>query len=754
MERQVNVVQNQKLPSSELLRVQDFAREAVDHVVRDAIVSGRAFTGMGVSEDGPTGVTVDAGRLWLGGPVHTYAGDALDLFSLKAAQHMTKVAIVAWGADVSTDIATRTIMTNTETRQTTEQQVATTRLRNVSVQALGGADDPNPQLPAISSSVLLIAVVTMDTAGIVSIEMQEQHRLPNLADIENRTEALEAFRNDYEPIISGIASDVASIAGSEPVVSADQFSGALREIARLREQVNLPDSYTGSGSDSFLTADESNLSDLDSLVRVEEGVRFPYANDSGHLPVDLANANDPKATIVGNILLPKWSGVTRLAVPGKDGSVAVSAYETQETTFKRKVISRTVTSLGAPHLACTNSRAWWSDVTWYNQTTFARHGEVFVVLGENVRAGKHNQPKFTRYAKLKKDTITDTYWYPVENTITITGTITAQDFVAPATGWLVDIPLYFSSLGRIGPVNVLLTKTLSNGDPDVNAVIGEAVLDVEDLKLYPHKTSVPITPVFTEIGERYAIVIVTTGDHRLVTAPGAKYTAGALRQGVAGSFLQGDLTKDLKFNLVYAQFERGNVVLNLKACNLDGGIGGIEIIAGQVVPDGTSLVYEINPGDGWVSIDQAAADAAVFANLPAIVDVRVTMLGSTDLMPGVNLDDATIRLMRSANVFKHFSTERLLAAPTSTVEVRWLLEGWNEARHTFDCALRIGGAIEAWDSMEEITLKDEPDIEGRIERVFTFNLDAPTDRYEIVVDGTTTTPLDLFHGARRDDVAL
>jgi len=66
MERTVIYRDRQELQSADLNNMQDFARTSMDHIVRDAVESGKAYSGFSATKTAATEITLSAGRLYAG----------------------------------------------------------------------------------------------------------------------------------------------------------------------------------------------------------------------------------------------------------------------------------------------------------------------------------------------------------------------------------------------------------------------------------------------------------------------------------------------------------------------------------------------------------------------------------------------------------------------------------------------------------------------------------------------------------------
>ena len=125
MESKVIFRDNQELQSADLINAQDWAQEALDHVILDTIENGQAYSGFRITKSAQTVVSFTPGRLYNGGAV--YARDenvTIDLFNALPIVTQRRVAIVAWGQTIDTDVQPRDFLADAATGRTQPQSVA------------------------------------------------------------------------------------------------------------------------------------------------------------------------------------------------------------------------------------------------------------------------------------------------------------------------------------------------------------------------------------------------------------------------------------------------------------------------------------------------------------------------------------------------------------------------------------------------------------------------------------------------------
>lgn len=747
MEAQAIIRDYQEVPASDFMRIQDYVRGTFDDLGKFAVDGAQSYSGLAVAASGTFEVQVAPGMYWSGGVMYPLAAVLTQsLVDYQPVANKVKIAIVAWGTEAETENAYRDFVVNLETEQTEARLVTTEKARAANLGFMKGVESADPQLPTIPLDRLLIATITLGTSGIEDITMSTSGALSSLRNLSGRTTALEAWRSIAEPRISTIGSDLANLANS--IVGTADTAAVIRvaaDVARLKSLAGLPDTYASYGADRFLNLDETDTTNLEFLAKVSEGIRFSdeAANTSA---LQIFNPINAQVSQVGGMLLPAYSSVQRIVVDAYSGETSIAQYSQTSHTLTKQSVSRKRIRYGQSGTVCTNS-AWWQSGT-YNPATgiLTRDGETWVVDDAD-RANAVINHRMVRVTQFWTDEWTETYWDYVDNTITIAGAQVAQSFLNTQAGWLTGVDLFFTKRGTSGNVNLAICQLSDSGTPNLSKVIYQATIDYLSIKAMDW-TSIAIAPTYLEAGKRYAVVLTTNGNHYIGMATGAgSYVGGTFFYSTDGAYFAGDLMKDMMFGLRFAQFSASRVAVDLQPLSLSGGISDIDILAGMVVPDATKLTFQVQVNGAWIALSDVTKNALV--GLPPLLPFQVVFQGTSDIHAGIVLSDSQVKVLRPRTAFKHFSTTRVLPAPTSTVRVITTLGGWNPDRHTFGVKLKIGASLASPAVVQDIDLGDR-----RIERTSLFTLAAPTASFEIVSTGTSTTALDLFLVEERVDVEL
>lgn len=753
MESQVIFRDRQELQSADLNNMEEFTRDSLDHIVRDAIDAGKAYTGFAASKTAATEVTLSAGRLYAGGAVYARNEDVVvDLFNVLPLVTRKRVAIVAYGQEVDTDVQPRDFLIDAQTGTTEPQSVAMENLRRAEVSAVAGTESPDPAYPATDAGVTVIAYVLLDTTGIISIEQWGPTRLPNLRDVQNRTVALENWRGQISGQVDTLRTDLSALADRLAGYATKAETASLLEVLEeLRNEVYSPGAYIYYGTDHFLdeTGTDPAHADYDALVN--EGIRFPSAASQTNELV-LLNPNNVYVTQNSGFVLPKYGHAVRMDLTGYSSETRLAQYTFETTTIRELSRTRERRRYGPERKVCSNS-GWWRQGTYdMAANVFTRNGETWEVtngvpdrMPDGARVPNGNV-HWIRLRQFWVDTYEDPYWDRVTTSETINGQQVAQTFLNSQDGWVSQVGLYFSRKADVGDVNLLICET-AYGMPDLSRVISRTVLPVADIKVgavstgagLPSlvETKVPLVPTYLTAGKRYAMVLVTTGDHYVAMSNSDNgVVQGTFFVSTDGAFFSGNLIDDMKMRLYFAKFERTRMSVELAALQLAGGILDLDILNEGITPPACRTDVEVQVNGAWVALD-GDPDGPDLSGLPAILPIRYTLTGTTDLMPGFGLSNSQAIVNRPKTSFVWVSDEKVLGSPTDSIKVITDLQHYDEVNH--DCAVTVlAGSEETADVVEDVIMPD-----GTVRRTSIFNVTAVSN-YRVKVSGSTVSAADVF----------
>jgi len=711
MEKQVLFRDRQELQSADLNATATYTADSLQHLTQDAVSAGLAYTGGLVAAASATEITVATLRYYNDGKGYvSETAQTLNLFQYLPLVTKKVVAVVVWGQETDTSVEPRDFLIDLTTGATQPSAVAMQRLRAAQVNLLPGAESADPQPPVIQTGTLAVAYVTLTPTGIDRIEMQTASRLPQLADHAQRVQTLETWKGQAEPRISSIATDLAGLA-SKTDDKADRASivALANDIAALKEKLVVPSTavaYTPNYGD-ITQADGTGAG---YSARVDDAILFDYAA-SAALNLALFNPIDPSVKVASNgLMLPDYTSVARVATEGYAGDVAISGYQVQAATVKKFKAPDHSRHYG-PHA---NHHAKW----------YARHG--WDTHGKDT--------DFTLEAfGYKKLTPKDTYTLEATTTA-FNGALLAQTVLVSNALWLTRVGLNFTSVAASGDVTILVTET-KGGKPLLDQTLTLVTVPQASLKSYPEETTVDVPPVLLSPGKRYAVVVLTQGDHRLALVDGGPNTQGKLFYGQDSDYSGYNGSFDLLFVLYGAQFKSTRTEVMLQALALGGGMNDIQIVAPHVLPKGCEFQYEIQPtGAGaWYKLGDSAMRLSTSPNQ---VNLRAVFTGTSDLAPAVVLTNSAVTVSRPAVTATWWSTSRTVPSTTSIV-VSALVSAWDAVNHALTPKIVIGGTEYA----ASVTTSATEDGATRFKYSFTV---PATTTYKIKLTGTRTAGSNPF----------
>ncbi|WP_412506656.1 hypothetical protein [Roseovarius sp. SYSU LYC5161] len=742
----------QELQSADLNSTQEFARASMDHIVRDAIDAGKGYAGFSATKTAATEVTMSSGRLYAGGAVYARNEDVVvDLFNVLPLVTRKRVAIVAFGQEVETDVQPRDFLIDAQTGATEPQSVAMENLRRAEVSTVAGTEAPDPSYPATDANVTVLAIVLLDTSGVISIEQWQPTQLPNLRNLSNRTTALENWRGQISGQVDTLRTDLSTLADRlAGFATKAEIVELTEQVNELREEVYAPGAYIFYGTNHFLTAEGTATEHPDFDAVVEEGIRFPRAG-SESTELALLNPNNVYISNTGGFVLPRYGNAVRLDLTGYSSENRMAQYTFETTEIRELTRARTRRRYGNSQVVCTNSRWWRQGAYDLADNVFRRDGETWEVTNgvpdrmPNGARVPNGNVHWIRVRRFWIDTYEEQYWDRVTNTTTINGQQIAQTFLNSQDGWLSQVGLYFSRKAADGDVTVLVTET-AFGMPDLGRVISRTTLPVEDIEVGAVSTEVglpslvetqlPITPTFLTAGRRYAIVLVTTGDHYVAMSNSDNgVVQGTFFVSTDGAFFAGNLVEDMKMRLYFARFERTRVSVELNAFQLAGGILDLDVLHPGVTPPACRTDIEVQVNGAWVALD-GDADGPDLSGLPAILPVRMTLTGTTDLMPGFGLNGSQAVVTRPKTAFTWVSETRELGSPTTSVKIVTDLQHYEEANHDCTVTLLTGAALDGTEDADVV--EDRVLADGTIRRTSIFNVTS-VSTYAVKIVGATVS---------------
>ena len=735
--------------------LQDFLREGLGFVSQDAITLNPRYAGFTAAKTGQTQLTVQPGRMYANDGT-IYAKRETLVQSLSTYLPLTAMRYVrlsVFGQVNDVDIQERDFIVDVATRQTDPDSVAMTRSRDAVLVLTGGSESAEPLPPASIAGYVAIADVLLDTTQIVSVTMLTDNEVASTESLDGRTDLLEEFRKQLEPRLLAIASDIAALkAQTNQSAAQTDMRQVYQDLALLKATDGIPQESVDYAADRFLDdtmTDGANALNLGYSARIEEGIRFPWANMSVKA-LNIFSQNDPNASINNGFLLPAFTSEVKLSVSTYYASLGIAQYGFQTFDMVKKEMSRTVIRYGQTYTACTNS-SWWFAASNYDPITriFQRDGETFQVEEGSVIPTQFGGTVYgtVRYQQIWVDTINVSYWDKVTTNIQISGAQVAQSFLVANDMWATRLGFYLAEKASNDAINLTVCE-ITAGVPDLSKVISHQVIDTTGLQS-GQWVRASIVPTFLSGGKKYGLVLTSNANHKIGMASGQQYIDGTFFYSTDGSYYLGDLTKDMMFEVWGAKFNAPQVTIELEAWNLDGGIKAIMVNMDSIIPASTDLVFEVQPnGAGeWIPL-QAGEDA--FASTPPLVRARLRFSGTRDMMPGLKLTNSELTLGRPATAFTHVSTMRTLSPTSKDITVELDVEAFNPTPHTIACEIWAGSPLAKINAASTTTETVDAN-NGRYKYTFHFTPVANLASFAIVSKGTTNSAGDTYHVAQRID---
>jgi len=708
---------------AEIAEHQDFnaigehSMSALDAIINDAIGYPAHWAAFTVAQKSAQEVTVSAGRYLAGDKV--FSQDAAVDVNLQvhipiAASDERWIALVLRGEETTLN-ANRNFETSEdpETSIPVNRETPKTFTRRVSIVVQQGNATPAPALkPVIAETDAVIAFVLLKTTGVVTIEPGESWRAKSLFEVEGRLTGVEINLDSLFARTASLETDVANLAARlSAIPQPEVILQMMRDVGATRRQLNLPDNQRAYVFDPGLVYDKWDPAHADWLARVREGIRFSYANQRV-AQLAVLNEDDPKIRIGdGRRMMPAYDEVIRLAHTGRDTTVNISQLTHTVTNAILREVSRTAIRYGTVQKKCTNDRY------WATLTKGLRVGEMLSINGEEFQlvtatgdvVGTHTN-KWRYLRRVIREEWTETYWEYETEEVGVNGSIYGQTFLVSQPMICTGFDLDFASVGAAGDVHLFLCETSASGMPLFDKVLARTTVAHQDLVI--GWNGFDLAPSLLESGNRYAWFTVTTGNHALYATNGNKFTGGSRFYCTDGAWAQGDATSDFAFRLRAARYRDVRTVVPFQPLTLENGMTDIEMLMKAWQPGGTVLEWEIKPSGAaqWMTLEEHPdVGTHPLVGLPALVELRLVMLGTPDLAPMVVLDNklqATTGRHRGDMVA--VSGDFAFGVSTQTIVTQFTWDAFNPDEHDFSPSIIVGGVVMEPDATEIWIDPDEP----------------------------------------------
>ncbi len=672
------------------------AQAATDDLWQNAIGYPAHWAAFTVARKSAQEITVSAGRYVAGKIVYAQVAPKdvnLQLHIPAAASDQRWVAVLLRGKEVI-DMATRPFETSDdpETSVIVNRTTPKTIRRVVELIVQQGEANPVPVKPVVDATDACIAFVLLTSSGVNAIEPGNSDRVKTLYEVEGRVTALEVDLDGLFMRTETIETQIVNIqAKLTEIPRREVIRQMQRDIGAARLKVDLPDEARAFVFDNALIKDRWDMTNVDWLARIEEGVRFGFAAEV-QARLEVQAEDDPKIAFRGRRMVPAFEEVTRIANTSLDGTLNISQLVHTQTTLVRKEVSRVRITYGPTMWACENQAG------WSGLGEDARVGEMLNVGGEtfevvDVYTRNHGHSQYG-VRQLRYEVYNEPYWEYVTEDVGVNGSIYGQSFLVAQPMQLTSLDLSFARVGADGDVHVFIVETTTGGMPRFDAVLAQGKLTHADLVVGWNKVVLPIT--LLESGKRYAFVTVTTGAHALHVSASNKYTGGTQFLTTDGAFSQGSTETDICFRLNAARYHSPRTVIPMQALNLADGMTQIDMLFAGWVPGGCTLGWEIRPSGStvWTELDDGDPATNPLVGLPASVELRMVMMGTADLQPMIQLDQKAVsRVARNRSTMRAVTKSFQFGFATTHIQTQYTLDSFDPERHTFTPAIMVGNAV-------------------------------------------------------------
>lgn len=654
--RKRNFNLNQEIPYSDLNAMQDFRDVALTTALADAVTEDRGYRGFAVAMTSAAEITIAPGRYYAGGVCYiAEQPTVINLLPRLPLATKRKLAVVVWGQEIETDLEPRDFLIDVATGATEPRNTAMTKLRQAQIGDVAGTEAADPPTPAVAPTQLLLAIVNLTPTGVASIDQEATTRLPSVAETAQGVGELRAWRAGISPRVDSLTTQQLSLADATAGKADLRLVADLSQrLAEAERRLKIPAGAMTSDSDGFTDTTKTDTAATGGAALIDRGLLFPYAA-SGTFALDLFNPNDAavKRSTAG-LILPKYDQVLRLSSGTPNGDIAAAAIQVQSWTTRAVTVIECQTRYRPGY--------------WYE--TVANADGTFGSIAHY--AGTDSYVEYVPVTRYEQ----------VSTTTAFTGMLLAQTFVAPSSMWATRVDLSLTQVGPTDEIVVLLTET-AYGKPVLDRVLSRTTVAQAALKRSPEKTAFPIEPTMLDAGKRYALVVITRGDHRLAVVTGNAFAEGTMFRGSDGDYVTGDLTQDLAFELFGAAFTVPRTEVMIQPLDLTGGVSDIAAEIRRLVPDGCELVLEVQTAGRWYPL--GAPDLPT--PLPAVVPMRAVFLGSREMAPGFWAEPGVIKASRPTTTGTHYSATRTLPSASTDIRVILDLARFDSARHSVTVTL-------------------------------------------------------------------
>ena len=182
--------------------------------------------------------------------------------------------VIAWGVNQQQNIQARNFLVNASTNTFATQEVTMESSWLAQISIVYGAESGSPTRGVIDSSVIAIADVLMNNAGVVSITMDPSTQLSSVSDVQTEVSAITSWQAQVGQQINTLSSDLAKVKASIPPDNSAAIAAMAQQIVSIFSILAKPASPIWSAVDRFVNLADTNAAHSGYSAKVEDGLRF------------------------------------------------------------------------------------------------------------------------------------------------------------------------------------------------------------------------------------------------------------------------------------------------------------------------------------------------------------------------------------------------------------------------------------------------------------------------------------------------
>ncbi|MCO5153384.1 MULTISPECIES: hypothetical protein [unclassified Shinella] len=333
-------------------------------------------------------------------------------------------------------------------------------------------------------------------------------------------------------------------------------------------------------------------------------------------------------------------------------------------------------------------------------------------------------------------------------TVTHTGVAIAQTFRTARAMKISRVGFFLTQLDTSGDVTVLLCET-KNAKPDQSRIISKVTVPYADLKTGGLETTANLPPGSFEAGKLYGFILITTGNHRIQTAP-VGYTEGTLFYGQDQDWVSPTAGRDLKIKLYADKFTRTRTEVSFGTITLAGGIDSIDYNIPVDEPDGTAFYLEGRIAGVWRDLKEPD----VLASRPDTIELRGVFIGTSSLQAAIKLGNGVITARRAGLTLHHLSTARTLAVGKQNFVVDLWLDNYDQTDPGQDLDITLKHGVGYGTSTVGTAGQVSEDTADTKRARFAFAVGSNITSYKIDIAGARDADVPPYLILERVDVAV